>query len=358
MRIMQIVSGMGVNGAVLQCRALSLALGERGHAVTLVCRPGSWSSCQPPAAGLRTVTCELRRWPLGDLRRVAALARDSRAELVHTHQSRAHLFGVLLRCLTGIPCVATAHARHFQPHWRFNDFVIANSQATYRYHRRWNLVPGRRIQVVHYLLDPERFSEPRQVERQRMRDAWNVGPQGLVAGIIGEVIPRKGHLYAVRAWPEVAAALPRAKLVFVGHASDERYRQRVCGEARRLAIADRIVWAGYQSDIPAVMQALDVCVSAAVEEPLGLTIPEAMASSRAVVATRVGGAPENVVPDETGLLVPPANPRQLAAALTDILTRDAWRQACGLRGRDFVRRKYNPHRQLLQLESIYGVVAG
>jgi glycosyltransferase involved in cell wall biosynthesis len=105
------------------------------------------------------------------------------------------------------------------------------------------------------------------------------------------------------------------------------------------------------------MHALDVCVSSAVEEALGLTIPEAMAAARPVVATRVGGVAENVLPDETGLLVPAANPRLLASALIRALSNEPWRQACGVRGRDFVRQKYDPRRQLQEIETIYLAIA-
>jgi glycosyltransferase involved in cell wall biosynthesis len=105
------------------------------------------------------------------------------------------------------------------------------------------------------------------------------------------------------------------------------------------------------------MQSLDVCVSAALEEALGLTIPEAMAAGRAVVATKVGGVPENIEDGQTGILVPPADPAALADALIRILSDDAWRRACGQRGWHQVREKYDANRQLEQVEAIYGRVA-
>jgi glycosyltransferase involved in cell wall biosynthesis len=190
---------------------------------------------------MQTVTSELRRWPVADLREVARVARDGDIEVVHTHQSRAHLFGILLRYLTQVPCVATAHARHFQPHWRWNDYVVANSEATFRYHHRWNLVPRHRMRVVHYLLDVDQFAGSPVDERRRLRHEWRVDESELVAGIIGDVIPRKGHWFAVRAWADVVAALPQAKLVVVGHARDPRYYELVQSEARGLGIENSIV---------------------------------------------------------------------------------------------------------------------
>ncbi|MGE0758576.1 MAG: glycosyltransferase, partial [Pirellulaceae bacterium] len=77
MRIMQLISGQGVNGAVLQCQALVRALCARGHDVTLVCRPDSWTSQQyDNFPAVRLETNRLRRWSVGDLRRVAGWVRE------------------------------------------------------------------------------------------------------------------------------------------------------------------------------------------------------------------------------------------------------------------------------------------
>jgi glycosyltransferase involved in cell wall biosynthesis len=281
------------------------------------------------------------------------LVRRERIDLIHTHQSRAHFFGVLLRWMTKTPCVATAHARHVQPHWLFNDFVIANSEATFQFQRRWNLVPQDRMQVVHYLLNSSCLDEVPPTAGRRLREHWQVDNQTLVAGIVGDLIPRKGQIHAVRAWPIVRQRLPNSKLVFVGIEKDPRYAQLVRSEINRLGIASDVIWAGYRTDIAAVMQALDVCVSAALEEALGLTIPEAMAAGRAVVATKVGGVPENIADGMTGILVPPADPAALADALVRILSDDSWREACGQRAWHQVREKYDAPRQLDQLEDIY-----
>ena len=357
MRIMQVLSGKGVNGAVLQCLMLTRALAARGHDMTLVCRSGSWIGNQLDGEGIRVVDCALRRWPWEDLQNMAEFVRREQIDLVHTHQSRAHFFGVLLRWMTKIPCVATAHARHLQVHWLFNDFVIANSEATFQFQRRWNLVPPDRMQVVNYLLDASCFDELRSEDGDRLRQQWNVDPKTRLAGIVGDLIPRKGQIHAVRAWPMVRDQLPHAKLVFVGIEKDARYTQLVRAEIDRLGVADDIIWAGYRTDIPAVMHALDVCVSAALEEALGLTIPEAMAAGRAVVATKVGGVPENIEDGRTGILVPPADPVALANALVRILADDQWRHECGQRAWHQVRAKYHGQRPLQQIEDIYHRVA-
>ncbi len=354
-RILEIVSGKQPNGAVLQCIALIRQLLRRGHQLTLVCRPGAWIAEELAGDRIEIVTSDLHRWPLDELRRLTRLIRDRRMELLHTHMSRAHSVGVLLRWLSGTPCVATAHCRTFQPFWRFNDFVIANSEATRRFYARWALVSPSRIEVVPYLIDADSFSGVSHLDCVRFRQSLGVSEQTPLLGIVGDVYRRKGHLYVVRAMPEILAAVPDARLVIVGNAVPQ-YRARVLREARRFGISDRIIWTGYRKDIPVVMKSLDVCISAALEEALGLTMPEAMAAGRAVVATNVGGLPENVVDGETGILVPPAKPPALAEAIVRLLTDPVGRAALGRAGQRWVRERYRAGRDVDRIEQIFSQV--
>jgi len=157
MRIMEIVSGAGVNRAVTHCLLLTRELARRGHGVTLVCRPGAWIARQVVVDPVDVIRSDLHRWPLDELRRIATLAQQRRIDVVHTHMSRAHSFGVLLRWASGLPCVATAQSRHVQLHWMFNDRVIAVSDTTRRFHRSYNLVRAHRIVTIPDFVDGDRI---------------------------------------------------------------------------------------------------------------------------------------------------------------------------------------------------------
>src|SRR5215831_18665733 len=117
MRIIEIISETGVNGASQHGLLLCRALARRGHAVTVVCRPGGWIRRELAAVPVEVVESDLHRWPIDELWRIAGIARRKRIEVLHTHCSGAHVFGVLLRWLSGVPCVATAHAEKRYWHW-------------------------------------------------------------------------------------------------------------------------------------------------------------------------------------------------------------------------------------------------
>ena len=353
MRIMQLASGLLVNGAVLQCLALTRALAARGHDVYLACRPGAWIESQVKDSDITVIRSELRRWPAPDARELAVQAEAHGIELLHTHQSRAHVCGLFVRWHSGIPCIATAHSRHLKPHWCLNDFVIANSQATFDFHHRWNFVPRVRMRVVNYLLELDRFEREPAESGNALRREWGCQVEDRIVGVIGDIIPRKGHLHLVRAWPQIVAAVPQARLMFIGAEKEPAYAARIREAIKALGVGDSVHFAGYKTEMPAVMQAIDLCVSSAVEEALGLTIPEAMSARKAVVATRVGGMPENVWPNETGFLVPPAKPAAMAAAIIQLLADDRRRLEFGQSGWRRVREKYDPASQIREVENIY-----
>ena len=115
------------------------------------------------------VRSDLHRWPVDELRRIAAIVRQRKIDVIHTHTSRSNFFGVLLRWFSGVPSVATAHSRHIQLHWMFNDRVIAVSEATRRYQRVHNFVRASRIETIHNFIDYPRLAAVPSDARQRIR---------------------------------------------------------------------------------------------------------------------------------------------------------------------------------------------
>jgi L-malate glycosyltransferase len=341
MNVMEIVSGAGINGAIVHCLLLTRELARRGHAVTLVCRPGAWIGTQLQGEPIEVIESDLHRWPPDELRRITAALRARRIEVVHTHMSRAHFFGVLLRWWSGVPCVATAHSRYFQLHWMFNDRVIAVSEATRRFHRLYNFVRPNRIEVIPNFVDHQRFANVGPEVRPAIRAALGIDDAVPLIGTVGQVTPEKGISHLVRAMAKVAEVIPEAQLLVVGDGPDT-YLKQIKSAARQLGVASSIRWIGHRTDVPEVVAALDVFVLASLEENFSLATTEAMAAGLPVVATTVGGLSECVINGETGILVPPADSDALAAAIIALLRDPELRRRFGYAGRTRVQRLFCP----------------
>jgi glycosyltransferase involved in cell wall biosynthesis len=352
---MEIVSGGGMNGATHHCLMLTRELVQRGHELTVVCRSPSWIGEQLTADGLEVIWSDQHRLPPDQLRRVAAICRQRRIDVMHTHMSRSHFFGVLLRYMTGVPCVATAHARHFQPYWMLFDRVIANSEATRRFQRRFNWVPQARIDTIHCFVDYDRFARASDEDRQRIRAEFEVRQEDLLIGEIGHVCARKAQIDLVRAMPEVLAKFPQARFLLVGsdtNPANLSYVEKVKREALRLGVDRHLIWAGLRSDIPEIVAALDLFVMPSLEEAQGVAPLEAMVCEVPVITTAVGGLKELVQPEETGLLVPREDPSALAAAMLRLLGDPELSRRLAVRGHEMVKRRFSPVSQVPRIEAV------
>jgi glycosyltransferase involved in cell wall biosynthesis len=356
MRIVEIVSGHALNGAMRHALALARELSRRGHAITLVCRRGSWIARHAAGGNIDVFVSDLHRWPLDELRRVARRIVDCDADVVHTHMSRAHFFGVLLKTMIRTPVVATAHIGRIQPHWRFNDRTIAVSEAVRRFHRRWNLVPASRIDVVHPFVDPREFPVPTPVERVLVRRELDLDVSAPLIGVVGSVFREKGVHHVIRAMPAILSAIPAAQLAIVGDGPDQ-YRQRLVEEIERLGIRRHVSWLGRCDPIAPVMGALDVLVSPSIDEGLPLRVIEAMVSQVPVIAPALGGMWECVRDGETGLLVRPRDPAALSSACVRILANPGLGRRLGCAARADVLSRFTADTQVPRIESIFGAVA-
>ncbi|MGW8255961.1 MAG: glycosyltransferase family 4 protein [Thermoguttaceae bacterium] len=358
MRIMEIVSGVLLNGAMGHAALLIRELVKRGHEITLLCLPNSWIAENLAEQPVQMIFSDMRRFPPGELMRISSEIKRRGIEVVHSHMSRAHFFGILLRWFAGVPSVATAHSQYFQLHWMFNDLVIAVSDATRRFHRRFNMVSSKRIVTIRNFIDPEFAVAITGDERRCMRAALGASEGDLLLGIVGSVFQIKGHLQLIRVLPRIAASIENVRLAIVGEERVPEYGAYLRKEAERLGVADRIVWTGQHSDVPRVMDALDICVVASHRETLSMVTLEAMSAGIPVVASSVGGIRECVVHGETGLLVPPRDSEALGQALIELLRDPARRQTMGTAGHRRVHEHFSAETQAPLIETAFQHVCG
>jgi glycosyltransferase involved in cell wall biosynthesis len=183
-----------------------------------------------------------------------------------------------------------------------------------------------------------------------LRDEYGMEAGSQIVGVVARLEPEKGHQTLIEAWPHVLREVPDAYLLIVGEGSR---RDALEHSAAVHKVAHRVVFTGRRDDIPAVTAALDVAVLPSWREAQGLSILEAMALSRPVVASDVGGIPEMIEDGVTGLLVPHDDPVALAAAVVRLLKDHAYADTLARAGHDLVHDRFCIELMVKAVEEIY-----
>jgi glycosyltransferase involved in cell wall biosynthesis len=181
-------------------------------------------------------------------------------------------------------------------------------------------------------------------------EEYGMEPGSQIVGVVARLEPEKGHPTLLEAWPAVLRSVPDAYLLIVGEGSR---RDALEALARDLHIAHRVVFTGRRDDVPAVTAALDVAVLPSYREAQGLSILEALALSRPVVASDVGGIPEVITDGVTGLLVPPHDADALAAAIVRLLRDHPYADTLGRAGHDMVHDRFDIGTMVGLVQQIY-----
>lgn len=300
--------------------------------------------------------------PKGNYRRVFRLAQAFRQfgiHVVHTHSWATLIEGVMGAKLARVPIIihgeyGTIKAEtqwhiHLQRRfWRVTDQVLSASQALREKLSTLLGFPEARIRVIANGVDLTHFS----ALRNGVDYKWRLGlpPEALVLGTIGRLVPPKAYPVLFKASKLIFNQVPYAYLIIVGEGP---LRQELVQMAQEYNMIHRIRFLGIREDVSDILKAFDMYVTASEREGMSNSILEAMASGLPVVATAIGGNPELVVNDETGLLVPPNHPRALAAALLRLIEAPTRRQSMGQFGRQRVENSFDLRHTVQHYTNLY-----
>jgi len=261
--------------------------------------------------------------------RLAAVARQVGADVIHTNGMKAHLLGGLAGRLVRVPVIW--HLRDFPPAgWAgctfheaarlLPEMILSPSEAVAASVR----LPGRRRpRAIPDPVDLDRFHLG--IPRDRIRRELGIVGEEPLIGMIGHLTPWKGHEVFLEIARAVADRVPHARFVVVGGSIYEThghagYPETLRQKTAALGLSDRVRFLGIIDDIADLLAGLDVLVhTPTAPEPFGRVLAEAMAVGRPVVAARCGGIPEVVEDGVTGLLVPSADVGAFAAAVVRLL---------------------------------------
>lgn len=339
LRIAMMVSGSDINGAIVHALLLTRYLARRGHKILLLHRPDAWIARQPGLDEVELLETSFGRSPR-ELIRVTRRINAFGADLVHTHMSSAHSYGMLTRILSRRPVVATAHSQSLQMHWRFNNIVIATSPGAARHHRRLNLVSKSALRLQANFIETARFPPPTEAQRRAARREFGFDDEAFVIGSVGFIDDRKKQFDLAQALGVVVRKAPHARLLLVG-AENADYGAGIRRLAAGLGVQEHIVFTGPRQDIAHVLAAMDAFALVSRKETGPLAVLEAMASGLPVLATRIGMLPDFVHDGEAGHIVEIGDTAAIADRLVAMALEPEKRKAMGAAAAKIVRDEYD-----------------
>jgi glycosyltransferase involved in cell wall biosynthesis len=153
---------------------------------------------------------------------------------------------------------------------------------------------------------------------------------------------------------QVLSKYPQTRLVIVGEGSKQRDWQLLSDQ---LGISNAVIWTGFRTDMPGILAALDIYVVPSVNEGLSLSVLEAMAAGKPVIATDVGGTSEVIIDNVSGILIPPGSYQALTNAITDLLNQPDKRVRLAQAGQNLVIEDFNVQRMINAYFELYKNVA-
>jgi glycosyltransferase involved in cell wall biosynthesis len=338
LRIAVLMSGTGVNGAAMHCLDLIGYLVARGHDVLLVHRPDAWIAGRPQLAGAARFASSFSRAPR-ELIRVTRRLNAFRPDVLHTHMSSAHSYGMLARLLSRRPVVATAHSTSLQLHWRFNNVVIATSPAAAEHHRRVNRVPAAALRTIPNFVSTASFPAVTAEQRQAARRALGVPAETLLIGSVGDIGPRKRQIDLVHALAIILKSVPEARLLLAG-APHAAYFAELTQTAENLGVRSHLILPG-PTDISKMLAAFDLFVLSSGKETGPIAVLEAMARGLPIVSTDVGMVRQFLQDGATGHIVAIGDTSAMAQRVLDLSHDAARRDAMGQAAAASVRANYD-----------------
>jgi glycosyltransferase involved in cell wall biosynthesis len=356
----------GVEEVVL---ALARRLDPREFRLALAAPAPLLEAFAPDLAGveIETQAVEAESWRRRDeVAKLSAFIARVRPDIVNAHLFRSTAVAAPLARWHGARVIETYHGREG---WRrgllggsfladrlvsrFVDRVIAVSEAARAFLISGKGYDARKIVVVPNGRDLSVFRPG--AGGQAVRKELGIDRATPLVGVIGRLEEQKGHAYLLDAWPSVLAEFPDARLLVVGEGSLRGALER---RVKQLGIEASVQFAGFRSDVPRVLDALDVLALPSLYEGMPLTAIEASAMAKPVVATAVDGTPEVIRDGRTGRLVPPREPAALSRALRALLRDPSVAQQMGRAGRDLVFNRFDLARQVDATARVYRETAG
>jgi len=299
--------------------------------------------------------------------KIYKIIKKEKPDIVHTHTAKAGTLGRLAAFLARVPIrVHTFHGHVFDGYFnsiatrvfvgvekalgRITTRVITVSNSVANdVSMRYNIVPKEKVAVILLGFDLDRFLTA-DSRKGRLKQELDLANDCFLVGIVGRLVPIKNHKMFFDAIKILVANGIKVKALIVG---DGQLRRELESYTEQIKIKNNILFLGWRKDLENIYPDLDVVCLTSLNEGTPVSLIEAMACGKPVVATNVGGVKDVVDEGKSGFLAPPGDVNCFADLLSGLLKNDAKRSAMGVYGRNSVMAKFTKERLVKDTKGLY-----
>ncbi len=353
-RILQVTDSLDIGGGERHVVDLATALWRRGYDITVASSTGGALAPELEEAGVPTLRLVdrlvKRRVSLAYAWRLRRLVSRGGYDLVHSHMYASNVAAALATLGTGVPLVVTDHS---EGTWR-GPLARLVSRLVYRRARhviavskpiQRRLVGGYRMPLERTTIISGAITTAPECDPARLPPLPAELRDRPLVGVVARLLPEKGVGNFLEAVARVAPHCPEVGFLVVG---DGPLREELLARRKTLGIEKSVHFLGYRLDAREIISCLQLLVVPSSSEGSPLVIFEAMSAGVPVVATSVGGIPDQVANGQTGLLVPPNDPVALGDALLELLQSPRKARRMGAAGRERLDGSMAGHETMVQ----------
>ena len=296
------------------------------------------------------------------LKNIIQLIRQNRINLIHSHTWGTDFYGYWASNISGVPMICTIHDRYYifekwtrRLSYRFFINHIKKIVAVSKDIKGLLLdelkISSQKVRLIYNGIDTLKFENIKNLEM--IRKELNLSQDDLILGNVGNLREVKDHPTLITAFSKISPLFPQSKLLIVGEGRLRPNLEKLCEE---FGLEDRVLFLSHRRDVPSILNLLDIFILPSRSEGCSLSILEAMAAGKAVVATNVGGNPELVLNGQTGLLVPPSQPDKLAEKMIFLLKNEELRKKMGGEGKKRVKERFSRESMIKNYEELYSQI--
>ncbi len=297
-------------------------------------------------------------WTIGKAIALGCLLSELSPEIVHTHLILATIVGRIIAWYSKVPVIVTTE--HNISNWQkkyfllfsiykittmFTDKIFAISEAVKKQLIMKGKIKSEKITVLYDGVDLSIFDPKLILEQSHYADSAYP-----IIGCISRLDQRKGIRFLIEAITILKSQYPHIKLIIVG---DGKERQRLESMATEHEVTENVFFTGEQKNVIPYFQMFDIFVLPSLSEGLSVSLIEAMAMKKTIIATNVGGIPEVVANGKEGILVPPGQANEIASAIAYLLKNAKRANLMKVAARKKVERKFNLDILVKKLENFY-----